>query len=97
MQITRFSVHQTAKIVALAYFCMTLLFVPFFVLMAFQNVGPLKWFALAAPIFYTVMGYVFTALSCVLYNFLAKRVGGIEFEVSEGLDEPRATVTTTPN
>ena len=82
MQITRFSVHQTSKVVALAYFCLTLIFIPFFVFVAFQDSGPMKWLFVAAPLAYGVMGYLFTAFACVIYNILAKRVGGIEFETS---------------
>lgn len=82
MQITRFSVHQTAKVVALGYFCFTLIFIPFFLFIAFQDAGPMKWFFVAAPLAYGVLGYLFTAFACVVYNFLARRVGGIEFAVS---------------
>ena len=84
MQITRFAVHQTAKVVALLYVCFTIIFIPFFLAMAFagSDLGPMKWFFLFAPIIYGVLGYLFTAFACVLYNFLAKRVGGIEFTLS---------------
>ncbi|TSC85628.1 MAG: hypothetical protein G01um10148_1014 [Parcubacteria group bacterium Gr01-1014_8] len=32
------------------------------------------------PLFYGAMGVVFGAVTAWLYNFVAKRVGGIEFE-----------------
>lgn len=83
MQITRFSVHQTSKVVALAYFCFTLIFIPFFLFFAFQDAGPMKWFFVGAPLAYGVLGYLFTAFACVVYNILAKWVGGIEFTVSD--------------
>ncbi len=35
---------------------------------------------IALPILYGFMGYVMGALVAVVYNFIAKRVGGIEFE-----------------
>ena len=71
---------------------MTLLFVPFFVLFAMQGAGAMKWFFLAAPIVYTAVGYIFTALACLLCNVLAKRVGGIEFELSDRLEQTRPNV-----
>ena len=83
MQIKHFSVHQTSKVVALAYFCLTLVLVPVFVVMMLNVRGPEKWFFVLAPLVYALIGYVFTALACFIYNFLAKRVGGIEFTVVE--------------
>jgi hypothetical protein len=41
------------------------------------------FFFLCAPIFYGAFSYVFVALGSVLYNVLAKWVGGIEFEAAE--------------
>jgi hypothetical protein len=35
-----------------------------------------------APVFYRVAGFVFTAIICWLYNAIARRIGGIQFEVS---------------
>lgn len=81
MQITRFAVHQTSKVVAICYFCVTIVFVPFFIFGALQGTGPLRWIFLGAPIFYGVMSYLFTAFGCVVYNFIARKVGGIEFSV----------------
>lgn len=35
------------------------------------------------PVLYTAMGFVFGALTAVLYNLTAKWAGGIEFEVAK--------------
>jgi hypothetical protein len=43
---------------------------------------PFLFFALA-PVFYGLFGYVFNRLFCFVYNFIAKRVGGIEFVTEE--------------
>ena len=88
-QITHVSVHQTSKIVALMYFCFSLLLVPVgAVILAFSAHNPgfpqqrvMGFFFLCAPIFYGAFSYVFVALGSVLYNVLAKWVGGIEVEV----------------
>jgi hypothetical protein len=43
------------------------------------------WFGLVAivllPVFYGIMGFVFGYITGWLYNFIAKRTGGIEFEI----------------
>jgi hypothetical protein len=38
-------------------------------------------FALALPIIYGVCGFIFTAIGCAIYNFVAGLVGGIEVEL----------------
>ncbi|KAF7786356.1 hypothetical protein PRUB_a0895 [Pseudoalteromonas rubra] len=43
---------------------------------------PFLFFAFA-PIFYGVMFYFMQRLFCWVYNLVAKKVGGFEFETSE--------------
>jgi hypothetical protein len=38
-------------------------------------------FALMAPIFYGVLGFIFGAIGAFLYNLLAKWIGGIELHL----------------
>jgi hypothetical protein len=33
------------------------------------------------PIIYGILGFVFGAISALIYNFAAKRIGGIEFDL----------------
>jgi len=83
MQITKFSIHQTSKVVGLVYF-FTLVLVPLAALFVFSDfTGSTKWFLFLAPFGYGLVAYVFTAFACFLYNVVAKRVGGIEFTTSE--------------
>ncbi|MDI6720802.1 MAG: DUF3566 domain-containing protein [Candidatus Aenigmarchaeota archaeon] len=35
------------------------------------------------PIIYAIMGFIFGAISAVIYNFIAKYIGGIEFDLRE--------------
>jgi hypothetical protein len=86
-QITHVSIHQTSKVFALLYFCASLLVVPIAIgAMAFspkaRGMGLLVIFL---PILYGAVGYVGSALFAALYNVLAKRVGGVEFE---SVDQP---------
>ena len=37
---------------------------------------------IGAPIAYGLLAFIFTAIACFLYNEVAKRVGGIEVEIS---------------
>ena len=46
-------------------------------------------FLIFAPILYGAVGYVGSALFAAIYNVLAKRVGGVEFE---SVDKPAAGV-----
>jgi hypothetical protein len=80
-RLSRFSIGQTAKVVGLLYGLMGLIFVPFFLLatmLAPNEAGFGVGFALALPILYGLLGFIFTAIGCALYNWVARKVGGIE-------------------
>jgi len=84
-QIKSFAVLQTSKVMGVLYFLLGLLFVVFFVAIAPapKGHGHRSLFVIVlAPVFYGVAGFVCTAIICSLYNAIAKRIGGIEFEVS---------------
>jgi hypothetical protein len=89
-QITHVSIHQTSKVFALLYFCFSILLLPIgIVMMAFsqgQGVGA-GVFLILAPVLYGVIGYLGSAVFGFIYNLLAPRVGGVEFE---SVDQPRA-------
>jgi hypothetical protein len=83
-QIRRFGVLQTAKVIAVLYGLMGLVFVPIFLVVAMfspSKDSPGAGFALLMPIIYAVLGFVFTAIGCAIYNFVAGLVGGIEVEL----------------
>jgi hypothetical protein len=83
-RLSRFSIGQTAKVLGLLYGLMGLIFVPFFLLATmFSPDGPGfgVGFALAIPILYGLIGFVFTAIGCALYNWVATKVGGIELSL----------------
>jgi hypothetical protein len=90
--IKRIAPLQLGKMLAILYGIMGVLFIPFFLLMtlfaahlpAQQRVGMMALgagFAVFFPIIYAVMGFVFGALGALIYNLVAKWVGGIEVEV----------------
>lgn len=87
-QIRRFGVGQTAKVIGVLYVLVGVVFLPvFLVASAFspKGSGIGTGLALALPVLYGVAGFVFSAIGCVIYNFVAGLVGGIEVE----LDAPR--------
>lgn len=90
LQITRFGVGQTAKVCAVLYFVVSfVIIVPIALFMAVAGSAsamPMPfgggWVVLLAlPFVYAIVGFVGVALSCVLYNLVASRVGGIEMEM----------------
>ena len=94
-QIATISAHQSAKVLAILYVILTLPFcligiIGYIVSMLGASPdpaspGPTFPFGLLIfmPIIYGSMGYVFFAIFCWVYNFVAKRVGGFEFTVTE--------------
>ena len=93
VQIKSFGVLQTAKFAAVMYFILTAIFmIPFalIVLVAGSAIGGEGGFfgglfggvfMIFMPIVYGVLGFVFVAIVCLLYNVIAKFVGGIEIEL----------------
>ena len=90
-QIKRMSPHQNGKVCGVLMALTSLVFVIpmflFFSMMHFpadqngHHMGPSIFMILVMPILYLVFGYIFTVIWCVIYNFVAKFTGGIEFEL----------------
>ena len=91
-RIKRIAPLQLGKMFAVLYGILGLIFLPFFLIMsavasqlpAQQRVGIMAvgvGFALFFPVLYAAMGFVFGALGALIYNLVAKWIGGIEVEV----------------
>lgn len=88
-QIKSFGVLQTSKVLGAVYFVFGLLFAAIMIAFSMARVpqrghhlrGGLFLIVLV-PLLYGVAGAIFTAIICGLYNAVAKRLGGIEFELS---------------
>ena len=103
--IRRFNVVKTATVVALMYMVIVAVFaIPFFLLFAIAGVavngGPtqavgngfgLIVVGIVAALVYGLIGWIATAIVCLLYNFVAGLVGGIEVEVDR--PEPPAAAS----
>jgi hypothetical protein len=88
-------VLSVAKIMGLLYGCMGLIIVPFFLLAGFAGMFASNdkaafpfaglfgiVFAILAPFLYGGMGFVFGAIGALIYNVVAKWVGGFELELT---------------
>ncbi len=89
-RIARVGVLQTATMFGALYAVLGLLFVPLFYAMVRLNPmaqGPGfpfgSRFLLFMPLVYGAMGFVFTAIGAVIYNVVAKWIGGIEIELTD--------------
>lgn len=89
-RIRKISPHQTAKVFAVLYLIMGLIFAV--VAYALKSLVPVVGeqgaqmstaFILLMPILYAVIGYVSTAVACGVYNMVSGWVGGIEITVEE--------------
>lgn len=89
IRVKKFGVFQTANVVAIIYVLVSLI-----VIMPFAMIGSMLSeeffpefadFGLAAllmiPIMYGFIGFIFTAIGCVVYNLIANFTGGIEIEM----------------
>jgi hypothetical protein len=90
-QIARFSPHQNGKVFAILMALSSFMFVvPMALVFSFIPPGtdahgnpmaqPSAVMFLIFPVLYLVMGYVMVALGSVIYNFMFKYIGGIEYE-----------------
>ena len=104
-QIKRIGVKQTAKFATAFYFVMlAIIFIPLTLISLFfglfgktQNLFSFGGavfggvILILIPILYALFGGLMVAASAALYNFVAKRVGGIELEIEDKKTEDRKT------
>lgn len=83
-RIRRVEPIAAAKVAGVLYALMGLVFVPIFAVVSFaapSGSGFGMGLTILMPIFYGVMGFVFTAIAAALYNVVAGWIGGIELEL----------------
>lgn len=93
IQIRKFSPHQNAKVFGILIAVTSLFFiVPMMLFMAIalpdtgQNgisMGFPLTMLLVMPVMYLVMTYISVSIGSIIYNFLVKYIGGIEYESEE--------------
>lgn len=94
-EISRIAPFQAAKLAAVLYFIMGLVFaVPIMSLSLFfsppegaeQNNSMGIVFILILPFLYALMGFIFTPIMCWIYNLVAKYTGGLKFSLRDTQD-----------
>lgn len=88
-EIRRVSPVSAAKIAGVLYGIMGLIFIPFVLVIRMfspeasdaAGFGFGLGFAIAMPILYACLGFVFTLIGAALYNVIAGLVGGLEIEL----------------
>lgn len=92
-RIKSFGVFQTAKVAGIIYFLLSVVIViPIWLI--FRAMAPLMpqsdtpvapfltgTLLIMLPVFYGMVGFITTAIGCVIYNLIAGWTGGIELEV----------------
>jgi hypothetical protein len=85
-QIVRVGAHSVGKIFGILYFTVMMTCAPLMLLtFALPNANgrpPFQWWILLLPVAYGVIAYVFFGLAALLYNLIARLVGGIELTTS---------------
>lgn len=84
-QIVQVSILQSAKVMAALYFVIS---IPFALLMMIPAMlaptpGLSMGMVILMPIFYTLFGFLFSLLGAWIYNLVAARIGGFEFQTVE--------------
>ncbi|NLD36810.1 MAG: hypothetical protein GX654_08075 [Desulfatiglans sp.] len=93
VRIKKIGVVQTAKFAAIMYFIFSaIIMIPIGLIT--MVTGPAKdsfpglfgglfggIFMIIMPIIYAVLGFIFVAIACLIYNLIARFAGGIEIEL----------------
>ena len=86
VQINHVSPIQTAKVISVLYFIVSIPFIAIFALISLIMPGKssgFSFFMILLPVLYLVLGFIFTAIAAWIYNLVASWVGGIEFTTIE--------------
>lgn len=87
-RVTRIAPWQAGKFFAVLYFIFGLIFaLPFMFVAQVTSGGEAGFrvgFVLAFPFLYAIGALIFVPLACLIFNLVAKLVGGLDFEVVEG-------------
>ena len=105
VRLTRFGVVRTASVAAIVYLILSaIIFIPVALLVGTMPITTVDQFGqpvsvrispivfLFLPLIYAAVGWVFTAVACLIYNLAAWVTGGIEFEAVPVAPAPPRTV-----
>lgn len=92
-QIVQVSILQSAKVMAALYFVISIPMALLMMIPAMLSPAPgvSVGMLILMPVFYTLFGFLFSLFGAWIYNLVAKRIGGFEFQTVEiGADQPRS-------
>ena len=106
-RLRRVGVIKAAVMGGIGYAIMSLVFVPFFLFIAFiapmadAPMGPGEWmfgpvFVLLMPLIYGIMGFIFTGLAAAIFNLIAAMVGGLDIVLEPEGGETAAVTPVGP-
>lgn len=91
--ITYVAPHKTALTIAIVFALSSLLFIIPMMMFSFMpatdhngntiNSGVPVVMMMIMPVFYFIFGYLFTGLSALIYNKVARFTGGVKVEITE--------------
>ncbi|MGD0336281.1 MAG: hypothetical protein ABSB18_04200 [Candidatus Omnitrophota bacterium] len=88
VEIKKLAVFQNAKIFSILYFVLgVIVLVPLSIMVLSQG-GKTKegipwWFITLTPVIYGFLTFILIAFICIVYNALAKKIGGFSFELKD--------------
>ncbi len=85
-QVAKMSIAQTAKVAAILYAVMGLVHFVIGVFIILFGKGPAIGVGILfifMPVLAAIFGFIGVAIVCWIYNIIASKMGGIEFELTE--------------
>ena len=82
-QITEVSIFQNAKFLAVLYLPIGLIYTVMGIIFLAYGIVAAGIIFILAPIWLSLMTFVMVALFSVIYNLVASKIGGVEFELTE--------------
>ena len=82
-QITEVSIFQNAKFLAVLYLPIGLIYTVIGIIFLAYGIIGAGIILILAPIWLSLMTFVMVAIFSVIYNLVASKIGGVEFELTE--------------
>ena len=85
-QITNISIYQNAKFLAVLVLPFSFIYALIgiiFLLTGIEELSMTAYVFISAPIWFSLIYFVIIAVGAMIYNLLASKIGGIEFELTE--------------
>jgi hypothetical protein len=87
-EIKSFKIFQTARLIGVLYTIIGFIAAILFAILPVRHGYPGRGFMaiIFVPILYGILGFIFSAFFCWLYNEVASRIGGVAFELTPRIE-----------